>query len=183
MKKLASGAKLRHSSSCRTTKARQTWVSGSCQRWATELLVQDWVPKVKALLHLCSLYLWTVTRAWDSSSHLPCLIEDLSCDAGPRHHAESVVHQHGEADPNPLLAFARSPLCRVPSRDPGHDHQDPLPAMEVDTSANLPNTRLTLVIELFRTSANDMPTCIFLRSSAEQAPAGWTAFLITSHLT
>ena len=97
--------------------------------------------------------------------------------------AESVVHQRGEADPNPLLAFVRSLLCRAPSRGPGHDHQSPLPAMEVDTSANLPNSHLTLVIELSRTSANDMLTCTFHRSSAEQAPAGWTAFLITSPLT
>ena len=97
--------------------------------------------------------------------------------------AESVVHLHGEADPNPLLAFAKSLLCRAPSRGPGHDHQSRLLAMEVDTSANLPNSHLTLVIELSRTSANDMLTCTFHRSSAEQAPAGWTAFLITSPLT
>lgn len=51
--------------------------------------------------------------------------------------------------------------------------------MEADISANLPNFRLTLVTEQFRISANDMLICTFHRSFAEQAQAGWTAFLIT----
>ena len=101
---------------------------------------------------------------------------DLCC-------AESVVHQQGEADPSPLPAFATSLLCRAPSHAPGHGHHGRHPAMEVDTSANLPSIRLTRVKELFQTSANVMLTCTFHRSSAEQAQAGSTAFLITSHLT
>ena len=95
--------------------------------------------------------------------------------------AGSVVHPQGEVDPSLLLAFATRPLCLALSHAPDHDHHDHPPAMEVDTSANLPNFRLSLVTELFRTSANDMSTCTFHQSSAEQVQAGWTAFLITSH--
>lgn len=96
--------------------------------------------------------------------------------------AESVVPQQGEADPHLLPASATSPLCLALSHGPGHDHHGLHPAMEVDISANLLSFRLTLGIELFRTSANDMLTCIFHQSSAEQAQAGWIAFLITRHL-
>lgn len=95
--------------------------------------------------------------------------------------AELVVHQQGEADPSLLLGSGISRLCLAPSHAPGRDHHGRHPAMVVDTSANLLSFRLTLVIELFRTSANGMSTCTFHRSSAEPAQAGWTASQITSH--